>query len=302
MLLCRDLKQRRVGRRCVFMVYAIDPKAPGPRFAKDTPPDIDRLIISPYVPAVEIAISLKERLSVTTSGPVDLEAEEAGEGDPPTVGELLDKGLAWNRLKALMTREIHLGPKPPEEPPSDLRELSWGELLGSRVSPKSLKAMLTKSISSAEEGDEEVKQSEVERLKGELEALRARNESLSKSLGEPQTSRRGQVRKDTLRDALGVLLPIVDEIDRLAARPDAESVGILGLRDQALSALGKLGLVGFGNPGEVYDPTRHAAVRQVESVVYDPGTVVEVIQQGFAFEGHVLRPARVAVSSAAASS
>lgn len=47
--------------------------------------------------------------------------------------------------------------------------------------------------------------------------------------------------------------------------------------------------------GEKFDPHRHQAISQVESET-EPGTVVSVLQKGYALHDRVLRPALVVVS------
>lgn len=45
-----------------------------------------------------------------------------------------------------------------------------------------------------------------------------------------------------------------------------------------------------------FDPELHEAVMQVESSDHTQGAIVQVLEQGFTFEGKVLRPAKVSVA------
>ena len=50
--------------------------------------------------------------------------------------------------------------------------------------------------------------------------------------------------------------------------------------------------------GKPFDPNLHQAVLQQPSKDHPPGTVVQVLEQGYMMHDRVLRPARVAVSTA----
>ena len=45
-----------------------------------------------------------------------------------------------------------------------------------------------------------------------------------------------------------------------------------------------------------FDPEFHEAVAQVESPTHESGTIVDVVQKGYMFNGLVLRAARVTVA------
>ena len=55
----------------------------------------------------------------------------------------------------------------------------------------------------------------------------------------------------------------------------------------------------IGDVGERFDPVVHEAVGFVESEQHEDGTVVSVLERGFAFRGKVLRPAKVVVAKKA---
>jgi molecular chaperone GrpE len=48
--------------------------------------------------------------------------------------------------------------------------------------------------------------------------------------------------------------------------------------------------------GQAFDPNRHEAVMQVDDAERPPGTVAQVIQDGYTIHDRLLRPARVIVS------
>jgi molecular chaperone GrpE len=68
------------------------------------------------------------------------------------------------------------------------------------------------------------------------------------------------------------------------------------VRDELMSALGKVGIESFSPHGEAFDPAEHEAMAQLPVEEAESGTVVEVYQQGYRINGTVLRPARVVVA------
>jgi len=104
------------------------------------------------------------------------------------------------------------------------------------------------------------------------------------------------------------LIPIVDSFEHaLAAHREAEyesyRKGFEIIYKQMLDNLAKLGVERIEPTGQPFDPHQHQAVDRAESKDAPDGTVLQVFQAGYLFNGRVLRPAmvRVAVHSAAAS-
>jgi molecular chaperone GrpE len=96
------------------------------------------------------------------------------------------------------------------------------------------------------------------------------------------------------------LLPALDHLELAlnAADGDADVVkGFAMVRDELLAALGRVGIEAFAPKGERFDPTEHEAMAQQPAEDAEPGTVLEVYQQGYRLGGAVLRPARVVVAS-----
>lgn len=111
----------------------------------------------------------------------------------------------------------------------------------------------------------------------------------------------------TRRTMLHLVLNVLDNLERAIRYAeqagDAEAVaGILeGLRMTHRSVLEQLQLFGvrpIDSQGARFDPALHEAVGTVsaEEVGAEPGTVTEVVQQGYFINGDVLRPARVRVA------
>ena len=96
------------------------------------------------------------------------------------------------------------------------------------------------------------------------------------------------------------LLPALDHLElALKAAEGHEDVvkGFALVRDELVTALGRVGIQPFSPEGEPFDPNEHEAMAQQPSEDAESGTVIEVYQQGYRINGQVLRPARVVVAA-----
>jgi molecular chaperone GrpE len=139
---------------------------------------------------------------------------------------------------------------------------------------------------------------ELEALRGELDE---RTRDLQRVTAEYANYRkrvdrdRGAAAEQTTGAVLIALLPVLDDIDR--AREHGDLVGPFAAVAEALTAVtGKLGLVGFGEKGDPFDPTRHEAVAHQTSADVTEPTCVEVMRRGYTLGERLLRPALVAVA------
>jgi molecular chaperone GrpE len=106
---------------------------------------------------------------------------------------------------------------------------------------------------------------------------------------------RGVVAEQTIGMVIGALLPILDDLDR--ARDHDDLVGpFAAVAEQLNGALAKFGLTGFGEPGDLFDPTRHEAVAHQTSADVTEPTCVSVMRRGYLLGDRLLRPALVAVA------
>jgi len=101
------------------------------------------------------------------------------------------------------------------------------------------------------------------------------------------------------------LLPALDNLERaLAAAESAPAAegehhlaeGIRLVQSELVGALARVGIEAYSPDGERFDPEQHEAMAQHPVEGAEPGTVVEVYQQGYRLNGAVLRPARVVVA------
>ena len=96
------------------------------------------------------------------------------------------------------------------------------------------------------------------------------------------------------------LLPVLDSLE--AAVKSADLSGVELVLRQLVAALDKANIREINPaPGARFDPYRHQAMAAVESPpgeMYEPNTVVAVMQKGYGLADRVLRPALVTVAKA----
>jgi molecular chaperone GrpE len=106
---------------------------------------------------------------------------------------------------------------------------------------------------------------------------------------------REAVRELAVIAALNELLPVLDDVGR--ARAHGELVGGFKVVAESLeAALGKLGLVAYGEAGDPFDPNVHEALMHEFSNEVSEATCVEVLQPGYKVGERIMRPARVKVA------
>jgi molecular chaperone GrpE len=98
------------------------------------------------------------------------------------------------------------------------------------------------------------------------------------------------------------LLPVLDNFELAVSHAeqsrdfDRMLKGIEMVFGELREVLSSEGLVSIEAEGKPFDPERHEAVVAVEQDGAEPGTVVDVIREGYEFNGRVLRPAMVKVA------
>jgi molecular chaperone GrpE len=109
---------------------------------------------------------------------------------------------------------------------------------------------------------------------------------------------RAAVREQAVATTLAGLLPVLDAIGQ--ARDHGElSGGFKSVADSLQAALGRLGLVTYGEKGDPFDPKIHEALTSTYSPDVAEDTCVEILQPGYKVGERILRPARVAVAEPA---
>lgn len=100
---------------------------------------------------------------------------------------------------------------------------------------------------------------------------------------------------DNLRRALDVGPSDLDGVDDGVRNL---IVGVEMTEKELLSAFEKNGIRKIDPMGEKFDYNFHQAMFELEDAGKEPGTVVQVLQPGYAIEDRILRPAMVGVSKA----
>jgi molecular chaperone GrpE len=100
------------------------------------------------------------------------------------------------------------------------------------------------------------------------------------------------------------LLPALDNLERAtsAAKQAGEKgalvQGVSMVQSQLIDILKRQGITRIDALGKPFDPNLHQAVMQMPSADLPPGSVAQILEQGYLIHDRVLRPARVAVSTA----
>ena len=99
-------------------------------------------------------------------------------------------------------------------------------------------------------------------------------------------------------ELLEKLLPFVDELDILSSR-DAEKKLVEGIRmvhDKLLKLVEQEGVTQIKAVGEKFDPFKHEAIMEVETLDVPDGSVAEEIRRGYMYKDRVLRASVVKVA------
>ena len=101
------------------------------------------------------------------------------------------------------------------------------------------------------------------------------------------------------------MLPIIDNLQRalLSAtdteKPETESFvdGTKAILRDFEALLDKTGVKTINPEGEKFDPNFHEAMFEIPTDENEPGTILQVIEQGYILENRLLRAAKVGVST-----
>ncbi len=174
------------------------------------------------------------------------------------------------------------------------------------------------AISEIQFGPDAVDEDDAAEPEDETEVLRAEaaelRDELLRALAETENVRRRAQReredigKYAISNFARDLLPVVDNLRRAidsvpeAARADATLAGTLAGIDMTerefLAVVERHGIRRIEPKGEKFDHNFHQAIFEVETTESPPGTVVEVMQPGYAIADRLLRPAMVGVAKA----
>lgn len=130
---------------------------------------------------------------------------------------------------------------------------------------------------------------ELDELKSTLQRVKAEYDNYRK-----RTLRDQQVIAERAKaSAVVQLLPVLDDLDRARSHGDLEAGPLKSVADKLATALEGLGLSGFGEEGDAFDPALHEAV-QHEGEGTHP-VVGTVMRRGYKVGDQVVRHALVGV-------
>jgi molecular chaperone GrpE len=145
-------------------------------------------------------------------------------------------------------------------------------------------------------------------LLAENQSLRDR---LQRALADAENTRRraerslDEMRQYATTNFAREMLSVEDNLRRAidsAERNPVKSVedaalleGVRSTERMLMQALARFGVQTIEAAGAPFDPALHEAVLEVDDPERQPGTVAEVLEDGYTIHGRLLRPARVAV-------
>jgi molecular chaperone GrpE len=133
----------------------------------------------------------------------------------------------------------------------------------------------------------------LQRLKAEFDNYRRRSER-------DRQAAAATAAREVVRD----LLPVMDNLERAVAALGAEGEAIVSgvemVRGQLAAVLAGQGVTEIpAQPDAAFDPNFHEAIAQLPVPGRAAGSIVEVVEKGYAHAEIVLRPSKVVVASEA---
>ena len=216
----------------------------------------------------------------------------AGRGRPEeevTVEESVeDRGIGAD------PEEFGAGPDAPVVPPEEDAPTDGDQ------APDAAVAGVPTSGTASTDGDTHTAPSDAEltRLRTDLEERTADLQRVSAEY----TNYRRRVERDREATVTGAkaqfaneLLTVLDDVERASTHGDLTGPFKV-VADRLTETLTRAGLTGFGEVGDVFDPSVHEAVAHGTSAEVDGPTVTTVMRRGYRFGEKVLRPAMVEVT------
>ena len=177
-----------------------------------------------------------------------------------------------------------------EDQPTDHQERDTGE---TREAPEEVPEMVTAQVVTSGPQAADLAAQLAERT-ADVQRLQAEYANYRKRVDRD----RAAVREQAVVGTLTGLLPVLDAIDQ--AREHGElSGGFKSVADSLQAALGRLGLVTYGEKGDPFDPKIHEALTHSYATDVTEDTCVEILQPGYKVGERIVRPARVAVAEPA---
>ncbi len=143
-------------------------------------------------------------------------------------------------------------------------------------------------------------------IEGLREDLRTERDRHLRTLADFKNYRRrierdgNKIAEEGNREVFRSLLTIVDDLDNAlqwtSHGEQALATGVTIIHKKIVALLEVHGVRSFDSLGMPFTPDLHQAVAVTERASVEPGTVVEVLRQGYLWKDELLRPAQVQVA------
>ncbi len=154
--------------------------------------------------------------------------------------------------------------------------------------------------------DGEALKAQIAELTDRLQRSVAEQENMRKRLEREKADFGRYAVANFARDVLSVADNIQRAIDAVPGNAAERDPALKSFLDgievterELLKVMERYGISRLNPEGEKFDPNFHQAIFEVPTADVSPGTVVQVVQQGYMLDERVLRPAMVGVSKAA---
>ena len=175
--------------------------------------------------------------------------------------------------------------------------------------PNGIKDEKKENIPEGSEGSNEADEKD-ENLSPE-EKIKELEDKLLRNVAEMDNIRKRSEKERTEAYKIGAsifikeMLPIIDNLQRALnsfsedenSDPKIFVEGTDAILRDFKSLLEKTGVETINPKGEKFDPNFHEAMFEIPSDEAEPGTILQVIEQGYILEKRLLRPAKVGVSA-----
>ena len=155
---------------------------------------------------------------------------------------------------------------------------------------------------------EETVSAEMKELKEKLEKAEAErvatNDKYLRMMAEYDNYRKRSTKEkenayaDAYIDAIGAILPVIDNLERALAYSEGETLteGVKMTLKQFEDAMQRIGVSAYGVRGEEFDPKIHNAIMQTEDPELGENQIAAVLQKGYCKGEKVIRHAMVTVT------
>ena len=173
------------------------------------------------------------------------------------------------------------------------------------------KNVIEEAVSEEAVQTEDVKETEskeMKELKEKLEKAEAErvaaNDKYLRMMAEYDNYRKRSTKEkesayaDAYCDAIGAILPVIDNLERALAYSEGETLteGVKMTLKQFEDTMQRLGINAYGERGEEFDPRIHNAIMQTEDPELGENQIATVMQKGYCKGEKIIRHAMVTVT------